>query len=418
MNRTFAAALSGMVLIAAPASAQLPQASSAALGLGFNMTAASYGFSAVANNPAGLAHPNSPAFSLAIPSIIGEAGVGPVTLAELKEWEERVVPDNVKDDWIQRIAASGQAVSLSGGLTPFALNVGPIGFQLSTTVGGRASLNDDAAELLMYGNAGRSGSADDFDLEGSAIDGFVLTTGAVSLGMQTSPGLYLGGTLKYTVGNALALGRDGGTMLNSSPVSVDVDFPMIVNRTEDGTINNGSGIGFDVGAIWVGEGLTLGATIENLFNTFEWSLDGLSYVPGQAVFDLTESTSDFDEQPASMAPSDLLAQVAEQTIKPAFSVGAALEASPMLHLRADIRKRSSEGLQLGPEFHAGVGAELRVLPILPLRAHVAKVTGGSQIGGGLSLVLGPVNLSGGIAVRTQEAENSTLGMFTLSFGAN
>ena len=418
MNRTILAALSGMVLIAAPASAQVPQASAAALGFGFNMTASSYGFAAVANNPAGLGHPNSPGMSLAIPAIIAEAGVGPVTLADLVSYEGAVVPDNVKSEWLQRVTASGgQAGALTAGITPFALSVGPVAFQLSAAAGGRASLNPDAVELLMYGNAGQSGTASDFDLEGSSIDGYVLTTGAVSMGFQTSPGLYLGATAKYTVGNGLAVGRDGGSSLTASPLAVQLDFPMIVNDSS-GTFNNGSGVGLDIGAIWVAEGMTIGAKIENIVNTFEWSLAALRYVPGQAVFDASESTSDFDEQPASAAPTEFQQIVSDLTLKPAFSVGAEFNPNEMLQLRADIRKRSAGGMELGPEFHMGIGAELRALSILPIRAHVAKVTGGSQIGGGASLVLGPVHLSGGIALRTAAAENSTLGMFTLSFGAH
>jgi hypothetical protein len=33
-------------------------------------------------------------------------------------------------------------------------------------------------------------------------------------------------------------------------------------------------------------------------------------------------------------------------------------------------------------------------------------------------VLGPVNLSGAVALRTGEVQDATLGMFSLSFGAN
>jgi hypothetical protein len=69
-------------------------------------------------------------------------------------------------------------------------------------------------------------------------------------------------------------------------------------------------------------------------------------------------------------------------------------------------------------FHAGVGVELRAMSFLPLRAHGAVVTGGMQVGGGASLVLGPVNLSGAAALRTGKIEDSVLGMLTLSFGAN
>jgi hypothetical protein len=89
--------------------------------------------------------------------------------------------------------------------------------------------------------------------------------------------------------------------------------------------------------------------------------------------------------------------------------------SPLLRLAADVRKRSAEGLVFGPEFHLGVGAELLAISFLPLRTHLNVVTGGMQIGGGASLVLGPVNLSGGIARRSGDFGAATLGMVTLSF---
>jgi hypothetical protein len=114
----------------------------------------------------------------------------------------------------------------------------------------------------------------------------------------------------------------------------------------------------------------------------------------------------------------MLEVVAGRTIEPVYSVGAEWRPNSLLRLQGDIRKRASGGLELGPEFHAGVGAELSALSFLPLRAHFGVVSGGVQVGGGASLVLGPVNVSGAGALRTREGESALLGMLTLSFGAN
>lgn len=408
-----------LAVSALPVSAQLPQASASALGVGFNTTASARGFSAITNNPAGLGHPGTGAFSLAVPALTAQSGLGPVTLLDLAEWEDRRLPDATKTEWLSRVDQSGgQTGSLDAGVTAFALQLGSIGFQLSSVAGGSVALAPDAVELYLYGNAGRTGMAEDFDLEGSAINGFGLTTAAVAFGMKLAPGIYGGATGKYTVGHGIVMGRSQGTTLGSDPLELEVDFPVIVLRTEDPELKNGSGLGLDVGVIIDRPGVSIGARIENIVSTFEWSLDGLSYVPAQALFNSDGQDSDFDERPASEAPADLLAEVAEATIKPVFSAGIQLEMSPQLSVTADLRKRVEGGLALGPAFHAGVGAEVKVLPFLPLRGHLAKVSGGLQVGGGASIVLGPVNLTGAGAMRTSAQENSVLGALTLSFGAN
>lgn len=407
-----------LLTFAVPASAQLAQASASSLGLGFNMTASARGFAAIANNPAGLGHDETGFFSLAIPAVTGVAGVGPITLAELAEYEGVRLPDAVAADWLARTnTANGQSGSVDLGVTPFALQVGSIGFQLSTVAAVAANFSADAIELYLYGNAGRTGSAEDFNLDDSMLDGFVLTTGALSFGTKVAPGIHAGATAKYTVGHGIAMGRSQGTTFTSDPLEVQVDFPMIIPGDEDAGLNNGSGFGLDVGVVLDQPGLTIGATIQNIVNTFEWDPEGLRYVPGQALFNIDGGDADFDERPATEAPAMLLEQLAEATIKPVFSAGVQLQPNDRLKVTADLRKRVEGGMALGPSFHAGVGAEVSVLSMLPVRGHLAKVSGGIQVGGGASLVLGPVNVTGGGALRTSTDENMVLGAFTLSFGA-
>lgn len=420
MIRTPLGLLVALVFGAAPLSAQLPQASATALGMGFNTTASTRGFAAIANNPAGLGMDDSPGFSLAVPAVVLEGGLGPVTLSDLADWEGRRPPVSVTDEWLERVTASGgQSGPLLAGATPVALSIGSFGFQLSSQVGGEANLAPDAVELLMYGNAGRTGTAEDFDLAGSSLDGFVLSTAAVAWGFQANERLFLGVTGTYSVGSGLLVGRDIGSAFRSDPAAVEVRFPVLYPAWEEGEeFNNGSGVGLDVGATWVGPSLTVGATIQNLVNTFEWDLEGFLYVPGEAVFNLGSSQSSFEEQPASGAPQALLDAADELTLKPVFAAGVELEPSPLLRLSGDIRKRVSGGVSVGPDFHMGVGAELRALSFLPLRGHFAVVSEGVQLGGGASLVLGPVNLTGAGAYRTGDFGDAALGMFTLSFGAN
>lgn len=328
------------------------------------------------------------------------------------------MPATVKEEWLGLITtAGGQAGSLGLGVTPLALSAGPVGFQLSTIVGGELNLDPDAAELLLYGNAGRTGAPRDFDLEATTLDGWALSTAALSLGVRLADRLYLGATGKYTVGNGLLVGRDMGSVVASDPLGVAVEFPTLVNRSDDPEFDNGSGFGLDLGMMVEGPGITLGVAVQNVVSTFEWTLDGLSYVPGEALFETDTTFSDFDERPASAAPAGLR-QIAEgMTLEPVVAVGAAI-ALPLVRLQADVRKRTGEGLALGPRFHAGLGIELTALSVLRPRVHAAVITDGMQFGGGASLVLGPFNLTAGAALRTGEVRDATLGMLTISFGAN
>jgi hypothetical protein len=398
--------------------AQLPQASARALGMGFNMTASARGFAAVANNPAGLAHWESPGFSIAIPSVAVGAGLGPIRLSDLEVWQGSIVAPIQKELWLRQVQTEGgQGALADAGVTAVALNVGPVGFQLSTSLAGSADLNPDAVELLLYGNAGRTGRPSNFELSGSSLDAFVLTTAALSYGIRASDRLYLGVTGKYVMGNVLLMGRDAGSTVFSDPLGVSIDFPVVSNSSDNFEANNGTGFGFDVGAIWEGPGITVGATVQNVVNTFAWTTDALVFRPGQAVFDFDNSSSDFEEQPLDGAPPELLDMVDQLTLKPVFSVGAEIDL-PMIRLQADIRRRVSGGMQFGPEFHAGVGAELKALPFLPVRAHAAAVTGGVQFGGGASLILGPVNLTTGAAYQTGDLRSAVRGHVALSFGWN
>ena len=422
MNRTtrsFSLLLAAAAALPLAATAQVPQASAAALGLGGNVTAGARGFAAVANNPAGLAHPASPGFSLAIPAIEIRTGLGPIELSDLADWEGELIPTATKTEWLQRVVdAGGQSGALDVGVTAFALSVGAIGVQAGAIAGGETDLTPDAAEILLFGNAGRTGAPGDFDLTGSAVDAFALSTVAVSYGFRASPRLSLGVTGTYVWGNGILVGRDMGSIVENDPLGVELAFPLITPDFEEGGFDRGTGVGLDVGALWDGPMLTLGATIRNLFHTFEWSVDELYYRPGEATFYQGESSSDFDEQPASAAPAEILELLEDRTIEPVFSVGALWRPSSLLHVTADVRKRVSGGLEIGPELYVGAGAELRALSILPLRAHAAVVTGGVQVGGGATLVLGPVNLSGAAAYRTDDGDDGVIGMFTLSFGGS
>ena len=101
-------ALAAWGLMPAPATAQLANASASALGLSGNNTATVRGFGAISVNPAGLAMPGS-GFSLTFPllSIQARSGLDPITLSDLTDFEDIVVPDATKQTWLDEITADG-----------------------------------------------------------------------------------------------------------------------------------------------------------------------------------------------------------------------------------------------------------------------------------------------------------------------
>ncbi|MFO8174921.1 MAG: conjugal transfer protein TraF [Longimicrobiales bacterium] len=403
-----------------PGSGQLPGASPAALGTANNYTALARGFASVGLNPAGLGMPGTTGITLAVLPLRVSQSLDPLTLSDLSDYEGIVVPAGVKEDWLRQItAAGGQSGSGAADVTAFSLSWNNFGLQLSTLAATQLDLNDAAAELLLFGNAGRTGEPVDLDLQGSGMSGYAVTTlgvsAAIPLAGGRNQGFSIGATLKQSWGHALAFAEDAGTMVRSDPISVDVSFP-IVHPSDDGSdFSLGSGLGLDVGAAWQRGSWTASAVIQNLVNTFEWDLAELVYRPGRGLFDEFTNDSDFDERPAAEAPPALLDRVEELTFKPVIGLGGAYAAGEDLTLTAELRRRVGDGLDTGPRSHLGVGMEYRPTPAVPLRAGLAAITDGFQLGGGLGLILGPAHLGFSALYQMGDVGNGLAGAFGLSF---
>src|SRR5689334_18903923 len=237
--------------------AQLVSASAASLALGDNYTALARGINAVAWNPAGLGMPDNPFVSFAFAGR-GAAGTDPISLSDLSKYSGVTVPNAVLASWLSRVQAQGGQKVDAEGAGSFALSVGPIAFQLATSAYERGKLSPDAVEVLLYGNAGQSGTPRTMSLKGSRTEAAVTTTAAASFGQSIDVGMgpltqhiALGATVKYIVGNALLLGEDAGSQLDANPLALNVQFPIIQSDTAvNGMPQRGRGVGLDVGAAW------------------------------------------------------------------------------------------------------------------------------------------------------------------------
>jgi hypothetical protein len=412
------AVLGGLVL-AAPSAAQLPSASAATLGTGGNNTATVRGFGAIGANPAGLGMPG-PGFSLAVAPVQTLSGLDPIGLTDLKNAGGKLLSDPTKADWLSRVTqAGGESGTAAVGLSAVSLNVGRLGFQLSTIASADVNLEPNIVELALYGNAGRTGTPANLALGGSSANGFAVTTAGVSLGIplhaQTGS-MALGATLKYSMGQAVAVAREQGGTVQSDPVAVRVSLPMVSVDPDTFKVNQGSGVGLDVGFQMKSGRMAFGAVVMNLFNTFSWNTDGLVYIPGAVEFQQGTDSTSFEKQPYVSAPPALRSAVDGMKFKPTVSVGGAYDVWPDLTVSADARTRFGDGMSIDPKTHVGAGVEYRGLGVVHLRAGLAVVTRGYQCGGGLSLILGPVDMSAAAAFQGGKVGQAALVQLALSFG--
>lgn len=406
-------------LIAPAASAQLANASATTFGVAGNATATARGIAAISVNPAGLGMPGS-GFTLSFLPLELRSGIDPITLKDLKDVEGEVLTPTMKEDWLTRAeAAGGQSGAVGVDISALALSMGKFGLQLSTLVGADLNVSPDVLEVLLYGNAGRTGSASDISLAGSTATGYVVTTAGVSAGFplsSASGSMAIGGTLKYSVGNAVLAGKDQGGTITGNPVKVDLRFPVIMPPEEDDEFNHGSGIGVDLGFQATRGKVSFGGAVLNAFNTFKWKTDKLVYRPLTVLFDGDNNESDSDEQPISGAPADLKLVIEDMKFDPILSLGVGYDVSDVFTVSADFRNRFGDGMAVTPKLHLGAGAEFRGLKVLHLRAGAAIITDGMELAGGASLVLGPVSLSAAGGLRKGDLADTSMAQFGLSFG--
>ena len=396
---TLGAVIAASLVGAAVARAQLPSASPAALGMGDNYTAMARGFGAVAWNPANLGLSGNPRFSLALLGLRGSSDLGPISTSDVARYQGVALPNEVRDAWMQRIEdQGGEQGQVGGGVTYVGASFGRFAMQLSSAISGDANLAPDAMELLLYGNAGRTGTPRAMNLAGAHVTGALTTTAAVSYGRPIELGigrLSIGATAKYITGNALVHGEDGGSYLTANASEINVRFPVIMSDTgANSSANHGTGFGLDIGGAWQSGPLTAGLALQNLVNTFRWDASSFFYKPINGYYGPDTSYSESGTAlPLDSAPPSMRDWLSAQRYKPALAAGVAFQATRALLVTADLRHELGDGMRLAERTHTGIGAELRAIPFVPLRVGVSTAADGWALAGGLGIEVGPVNLT-------------------------
>jgi hypothetical protein len=396
-----------VALLSSAAAAQLPNASTAAFGMGGNFTAIARGYEAIRWNPANLAMPGRPLFSLGVGIGGGNTGTEPIDLTTLHKYSGGDVDSVTRVSWVEQARlAGGQRGRLDAGMTPIALTIGPIGIQAGTSSYSTMNLSPDAWEAFLFGNAGNNGGQPKtLDLTGTSLRIGAISAGAASFalpipinltnGLLKNERAAIGITGKYMLGHGLIIADDAGSTFGNN---MQLNVPIMRPDTALDNLNLierlfepvGKGIGVDVGLSWSGGPWRVGALVENAFNNFAWDTTKFAFTPGTGLIDQDNSETHFDSTTAyTNAPAAMKKIVTDQVFKPGISVGAALALGKSLTLTADLKQYTGgdEAIVFAPKSHFGVGAEWRLLPFLPLRAGVASITDGWQAGAGAGLRL-------------------------------
>lgn len=418
-QRFVMARLIGAALALGPAvaGAQLANVSNAATGLSGAYTARAQGYNAVFWNPANLGMPGNQGFSFALAGVDGNAGIKPIDFQHLVDAGDTLTKA-VREQWMKEVESNGgQSGGFGGGITALGLSMGPIAFQFNTKVAADMNLAPGAVEALLFGNKQRYDSVRTLSLAGSRLQSSAYSTAAVSYGRRLSlvplPDFAIGVTAKYTVGHALLLASDVGSAIGSNDVSVN--FPAVLPDTsslQDGQA--GSGVGIDLGAAWRVPGFRFGVSLQNVVNTFKW--DTTKFVSRNAVGMFSADTNFFNadsvDKPYANAPAALRETVAGLKFKPVIAAGLSFDWLPMVTVSADIRQQVGDGIELGPQSMIAAGAELKLIPFIPLRGGVQMMSGGFGVSGGFGLHI--LGFEAGVGGFVRKRDGGSESGFTLN----
>ncbi len=393
-----------LVCLAGSADAQLAPPSARSFGLAGSFTARARGYEAPFWNPANLGLRDGPAWSVGLPGASFFLGNNSLSYGQIADLYGEFIDDSTKSQLLADIRRDDPdrmfelSFDLSGHVLGFSLGR----FAVALGVIGAASLevSPDAMELLLFGNVGEDGLGRDFTLRGSQGQAWSLSGASISYAQPfTVPALEwvgirfsVGATVKYGLAHGLARLADQGSLLASDPLALDVEAEAL-NSTD---VDAGRIWAVDVGAAMDWKSLVVGLSLQNALADIVWSEEDfeLTQYSLTADFDsttLTDTTVAF----AQLSPADqerVLGFLDRTDVPKQLRLAAFYRLGPMFSISADVTERIGGRLRAGWERSAAVGAELRPVQFLPLRAGVATNLEGVAYTGGLGIYSGPVHL--------------------------
>jgi hypothetical protein len=315
------------------------------------------------------------------------------------------------------------------GATGLSIQAGPFGASLSVDLAVDAAVASDVVELLLYGNVTRRGAGQTYSGTGTELGAKGGGTLSLSYGVRLPVPvgtLAVGGTAKFSTGVLVArvenLPGTGSTSLQTNPnFDARVGVHGLVSDLDQGN-HNGTAWGLDVaGAYELGSGLRFGLVIENLFHPTAWDDDRLVYYRKRFQFvqngDTFQDTtiSDLDRVPYDRGDplqKALRDSMVRGTFPTRLRAGVNYEAGP-LTIAGGLMFRPGLGIEPAAAQSVSAGAELRIIPFLPLRVGFTNDFGsGTTVGLGAGLKFGPVRFDGAFS----SAPGGDYRGFQLGFG--
>jgi hypothetical protein len=389
-------------LAAAPAAAQIPL-TPRALGMGGGYVALARGNEALFQNPANLGLPGSPHWSFAIPTLAAGATFVGIDFGDVRDLIDfGDLEQDRKDEILAEIPDQGTEVRADVRLPLAAVQIRRLAFGVSYGIIGTHTIERDLVDLLLNGVSVLN-TYDPNEIRNNT-QGFRATyyDFAAAYGRSFGP-LSVGATGHYYLGSDIV--RSGVTSVELvGPPAPDVDVRYAGVRRK-----GGSGFGLDLGvALQPVPGLTLGASLGNVVNTFEWDGDlrirrveidrddyetsDLNAINSRYV----QSETDFDASTASAAELALASDLdVDAELPRTLRLGAGWQPIPGTQVGASYQANLEDSRIAGLwEKQAGVGVQHRLafFPLLSVRAGVASdLEEASQLSAGVSL--GPVHFS-------------------------
>jgi hypothetical protein len=393
--RALAVAAALVSLGSATLSAQVANPSAAQVGMANTRAVLARNYEAISLNPAALGMPGNSKWSLSIASGSAAGAGGPVGYTELMKYQQELIPVGVKEDWVARIEGSGnQSIEGEAAISLFAMTWKRFGLEVSGSGILLADLNADAAELMLFGNAGRTGAPADFDMGASATNNAGVGNVALAYGQPLKLRIggsetqhsAIGATLHYTQAMFLVNGSNAGTRITADPVELEIQFPIVIEGF-DGVNNLGSGVGLDLSGMWSDQTWSVSLGVRNIFNSFKFDLEKMEFRPASAVFSGdTVGVTRFDPRPMTEAPEELQAAIEQLSYDPIADLSVAYQATSSWLLTGAFRHRFESFLETTPRSYGGVGAQYSGLTRwLTLHGGVGTFGSRSQFSAGVGL---------------------------------
>jgi hypothetical protein len=236
--------------------------------------------------------------------------------------------------------------------------------------------------------------------------------------------LSVGATLKLNRGVAAIRGTDLGTSLQSSPnFDATVGFHALATDVDARGTNNGNGVGLDMGGAYqLASGLRFGLVLENVVNAQSWNDNNLVYYRKvfrirQVADQLTDTTISNIER-VSYSASDPMQKALHDSLTTGGTFPMRIRAGVnlqrgILTVAGGATIRAKQALDLGAAQQVSAGAEVRIIPFLPLRAGLSSdLAGGFTISGGFGMKVGPLRMDWAGANSTSGAHKG----FQVAFG--